>query len=309
MKICCVVVTYNRKKLLLECINSLKKQSYKVDTIIIIDNNSSDGTEEFLLENKILNNDLIKYYKLKENIGGAGGFYEGIKKSLEENYDWVWVMDDDTIPKEDSLENLISGLEKIDEEKISFIASKIIGINKEEMNLPTLSRRCDDNNYPIWMKYLNESIIEIEAATFVSILINTNAIKSVGLPWKEFFIWGDDTEYTMRLTKYYGPAFIIGKSIVIHKRLGPSNLSIIEESNKNRINLYRYQFRNALINSKEYFGVTITIKIICGNIKTILKILLKSSNKYLKSKIVILGTSDFLFKRYNKKSFLNRFKI
>ncbi|MDU6542636.1 glycosyltransferase family 2 protein [Clostridium sp.] len=309
MKICCVIVTYNRKQLLLECIEAIRCQSYKVDSTIIIDNNSSDGTKEFLIENKVLNDKSIYYYKLDKNIGGAGGFYEGIKNSLENEYDWVWIMDDDTIPKNDSLENLILGIKNINEDKISFVASKIIGINGEEMNLPSLSKRCDDSNYPIWMKYLDKSIIEVRAATFVSLLVNTNAIRSVGLPWKEFFIWGDDSEYTMRLTKYYGPAFAIGNSIVVHKRFGPSNLSIVEETNKDRINMYRYQFRNGLINSSEYFGKKITFRIIGGNIKTVFKVLRKSSYKYFKIKVIILGVTDFLFNRYNKKSFINRFDI
>lgn len=42
-----VVVTYNRKKLLEECVNAVLKQSYPVDKLIIIDNNSTDGTEAF----------------------------------------------------------------------------------------------------------------------------------------------------------------------------------------------------------------------------------------------------------------------
>lgn len=42
MNICCVVVTYNRKKLLAECLNALINQTYKIKDIIVIDNNSSE---------------------------------------------------------------------------------------------------------------------------------------------------------------------------------------------------------------------------------------------------------------------------
>lgn len=309
MKICGVVVTYNRKKLMLECINALKKQSYKLEKIIVIDNHSTDGTKEFLTQNSVFEDDRIEYYYQEKNLGGAGGFYEGIKKSLKQSYDWVWIMDDDTIPTETALEELVSSLSILKDENVSFLGSKVIGPNEEEMNLPTISDRRDKTNYPIWMKYLSESIIEVEDATFVSLLIKIDAINKLGLPWKDFFIWGDDTEYTRRLTSMYGPAFIVGKSIVIHKRFGPSNLSIVEETNEARIKMYRYQFRNGLINANEYFGKNIVFRIIGGNIKTILKVLTKSQHKYLKSKVIVDGTCDFIFKRYDNHSFKNRFKI
>lgn len=306
MNICCVVVTYNRKKLLLECLNALRNQTYKLSKIIVIDNHSTDGTQELLNEKGILKDKLIEYHYQEKNLGGAGGFYEGIKTSLNEKFDWVWIMDDDTIPTQSALEELILAKEALQSENISFLCSKVIGLNGEEMNLPTISRRTDETNYPIWMKHLDKSIIEVEDATFVSLLINVDAINKLGLPWKEFFIWGDDTEYTMRLTSMYGPAYVVGKSIVVHKRFGPSNLSIVDETNVNRIAMYRYQFRNGLINASEYFGNKIVFKIIGGNIKTILKVIAKSENKYLKLKVIISGTLDFLFKRYDIKSFRDR---
>jgi len=54
--VCAVVVTFNRKNLLLECLESLRKQSISLDSIYVIDNASSDGTGELLLEMGILEN-------------------------------------------------------------------------------------------------------------------------------------------------------------------------------------------------------------------------------------------------------------
>ena len=42
-----VVVTYNRKELLKECINALKKQSYKNCKILVVDNGSTDNTYDY----------------------------------------------------------------------------------------------------------------------------------------------------------------------------------------------------------------------------------------------------------------------
>jgi len=106
-KIAAVVVTYNRKELLKECLDALLAQTYPVDSIILIDNASIDGTPEFLKEQGYLKNPKIDYVRLPENTGGAGGFHEGVKRGYKKGYDWLWLMDDDAIAQKNTLEELM----------------------------------------------------------------------------------------------------------------------------------------------------------------------------------------------------------
>lgn len=246
MNIVAVIVTYNRKYLLKECLNAILNQKFKVSKIILVDNASSDGTHEKLINEGFLSLNIIDYIFLKKNIGGAGGFNVGINAALNYNPSWVWVMDDDTIPNYDCLYEMINSLNIIDD-KISFLASSVFGTNDEPMNVPSISNKKSINGYKDWYKYLRNGIVKINNATFVSILVNTNAIKLYGLPCKEFFIWGDDIEYTQRLVKKYGNAYMIGNSIVIHKRENAKALSIFYETNINRIKLFHYFVRNNII--------------------------------------------------------------
>ena len=78
-----VVVTYNRKLLLMECLQAILEQTYPVSKILLIDNASTDGTEETLSENGYLVNPKINYIKMKVNTGGSGGFYEGMKRTMQ----------------------------------------------------------------------------------------------------------------------------------------------------------------------------------------------------------------------------------
>ena len=249
MKIIAVVVTYNRKKLLEECLNAILNQTYEVDKIVLIDNNSTDNTFEYLNEKGLIKNKKIYYKKLEKNIGGAGGFYEGFKMSQKFSPNWLWIMDDDTIPNGDCLQKLVDSRKKLKNEKISFLASSIYGENGEFMNVPTINILPSSNGYPNWYKYLSEGIVKIKKATFVSLLINNEAIKKVGYPVKEYFIWGDDTEYTLRLNKYFADAYMVGNSIAIHKRKITKSLRIEEENNIDRINFYYYMIRNTLISN------------------------------------------------------------
>ncbi len=311
MRINAVVVTYNRKELLMECVDAILNQTLSVNKLLIIDNNSNDGTYELLKEKKILDNRIVEYTKLEKNIGGSGGFYSGMKLAYQDKCDWVWIMDDDTIPTKDCLEELVKSFKILKNEKISFLASMINGPHGEPMNLPGLNTDSENNYYSDCYKYLDKGIVKIKQATFVSLLINTKAIEKCGYPIKDYFIWGDDSEYTLRLNKYYGNAYFIGKSVAIHKREVSKEITLFEENNPNRINLYFYMVRNNLINKKEYFGfLGMTYALMKNQIESF-KILFspKCKNRFKKFSVIHKGILAFIFRKYDYKAFKNRFDI
>lgn len=252
-KVCAVVVTYNRKDLLEQCVKAILGQTHKVFKLVIIDNASTDGTRSMLVQNDYMCNPIIDYKLMEKNIGGAGGFCEGIKKAMEFSPDWIWLMDDDTIPTFACLNELLKGYSSIaTHQKVSFLASTVYGDNDEYMNVPALSQKSAPNGYPYWYGYLEKGIVSISSATFVSILINADAIKHCGLPNPDFFIWGDDTEYTYRLTSFYGDAYFVGSSKAIHKRAVKKPISIENETDIKRIKQYHYSYRNTLIFNQYY---------------------------------------------------------
>ena len=109
MKVVAVIVTFNRKRLLLENVQRLLSQTINIHKIIIVDNCSTDGTKEYLNKNGILDNKNIYYHILEKNIGGAGGFFWGTKLAYESKADLVWLMDDDGKPYNNyTLENILN---------------------------------------------------------------------------------------------------------------------------------------------------------------------------------------------------------
>lgn len=273
-KVAAVIVTYNRKQLLVECLQALLAQTVELTNITVIDNASTDGTKDLLQEKHLLDNKVIDYVLLSENIGGAGGFYEGLKRLKDKSYDWVWIMDDDTIPQPDALAELLKADKTIVEKtgkEASFLASSIYGEKGEVMNVPELDDHSAENGYHYWYRLLSDGIVNIKTATFVSILVNSKALAKVGLPCRDYFIWGDDSEYTTRLVKYFGPAYMVGKSIAIHKRKNASNLNILKENDAKRIQMYHYMFRNQLVNILYYDGKKAGLKKGLRDLKTSLQ--------------------------------------
>lgn len=239
-KVAAVVVTYNRKKLLKLCIEKLLHQTFNTD-IIVIDNMSTDGTHEML--KSFIDNNKIIYHSTGKNIGGAGGFYEGIKLAYKLNYEYFWLMDDDCIPTENSLNQLMKADKEL-HSKYGFLCSKVIWSDGNicKMNIPKTSIRNKNTDF-------NSHQVPIQMGTFVSFLTRREVVEKVGLPIKEFFIWGDDLEYSYRISRKY-PAYLINDSVVLHKTVNNEGSNIASD-NFQRIDRYKLAYRNESVLFRE----------------------------------------------------------
>src|ERR1039458_6670043 len=121
-----VVVAFNRKVLLAECLGGLLGQTRPLDAIYVIDNASTDGTEGYLRDAKLLDEPKIHYTSLPRNVGGAGGFALGMETAFSAGYAWIWLMDDDAEPFPDALEKLLPFMQ---DEGTAALANLKLGTN------------------------------------------------------------------------------------------------------------------------------------------------------------------------------------
>lgn len=238
MRIAAVVVTYNRKELLEKCLGHLLEQSVGCD-VLLVDNASTDGTGAWAQAFSAAR-EAVYYRNTGANLGGAGGFNFGIRWAVEAGYTHVWIMDDDTLPEKNALEMLLEADELLLGE-YGFLSSVALWtdgtycrMNKQKLNAGFFEH----------IGLLEYGLIEAKQATFVSCLFRAEVIAKAGLPIKEFFIWGDDIEYTRRLSvRMKLPCYLVGKSRVIHA-MKENNGSSIALDMPQRIGRYNYAFRN-----------------------------------------------------------------
>lgn len=287
-----IVVTYNRKELLEENINALLNQTYKCD-ILVIDNASTDGTEQMV---KSIDDNRIIYVNTEKNLGGAGGFSLGVKKAIERDYEFGWIMDDDSIPNENALESLQEKAQSIDF-NFSFFASlvywtdgKIFPMNYVDFISNNVKNSM--NTAELISKY---KIAEIKNCSFVGCFVNLKIAKKIALPVAEFFIYGDDIEYTERLSQKE-KAYLDFDSIIIHKASSNIGCDVVLAPEE-RINRFYIQSRNEIYMARRNGYLHKRIKM---SLKRIIKIILKSKdNKLKRIKVVIAGT--FAGFRFNPK--------
>lgn len=208
-RVVAVVVAYNRRDLLLEVLGALALQDTALDRIVVIDNASTDDSAVVAAAA----GPLVDLQVLERNTGGAGGFAAGLAIALEHHApDWVWMMDDDTVPTPSALSELlaaVAGTETV------VAGSRVIWTDGSDHPMNTPRQK------PFVTRAEREAaatrgLLAVRSSSFVSMLARADVVRAEGLPLADYFIWNDDFEYSTRLLRGRRGVFVPG-SIVVHK--------------------------------------------------------------------------------------------
>jgi rhamnopyranosyl-N-acetylglucosaminyl-diphospho-decaprenol beta-1,3/1,4-galactofuranosyltransferase len=216
-----VVVSYERRDLLLTSLRAVIGQSRSPHAVVVVDNASTDGSAQVVAE-AFPDVDLVA---LPRNTGGAGGFATGLRRALEQHHpDVVWLLDDDTVPAADALAALLDVWERRPVEPPALVASRVIWTDgrNHPMNTPRPA--------PLAAAAEREAAralgcVPIRSASFVSALVDADAVREVGLPVADYFLWNDDFEFTTRLLRRRA-GLLCPRSTVEHRtaRFGDSEV-------------------------------------------------------------------------------------
>lgn len=238
--ICCAVVTYNRKECLRVMLDALKHQTISVDSIYLLDNCSTDGTQKMLIDMGFIQDERIEYDTPSyggfegidtcyicnsENTGGAGGFAKIISVINQQNFDFVWIMDDDVRPEPDCLELLFGGIDSNhracipnrsdeyyqDKACIKLDMDRVFAIGL--MNRKVFADITAENEY-----------FEVEDMPFEGPLVDGRLMREVGIPEESYFLLCDDSDYAQRLLMHTKINF--AKSAILHRQLAKASSQI-----------------------------------------------------------------------------------
>ncbi|MDM4764442.1 glycosyltransferase, partial [Galbitalea sp. SE-J8] len=239
--------TYNRPALFAEALAAIRAQSRPVDGIVVVDNASDEPVS---VEQPTPVTDAVagpgapvpdaavgpdapaiapaiapalsprpagpvRLIRLERNTGGAGGFAVGIAVAVEtERADLVWIMDDDTVPTDTALEELLA-VQRRAPASARLFGSRALWTDG----------RPHPMNEPRRRPFASRSTIEAAAAhgavpvrslSFVSLLVDARAVRELGLPVADYFLWNDDFEYTARILRRH-TGYFVPASLVVHK--------------------------------------------------------------------------------------------
>jgi GT2 family glycosyltransferase len=250
--VCALVLTYNRKDLLRECLNAVQQQTAPCTRVIVVDNASTDGTLEMIRKDF----PDVQVARLRKNVGAAGGFAAGLRMAAATGEERIWVMDDDVICEPGALAELIAVLDMVEGDGLTppFVISTARAPDGQMTDVPDVNLfRNTVTGFPEYAEYLEQGLVAVTRATLASSLIPRRTFQRFGFPLASMFIYGEDAEFTFRVTKNNNPGFLSGKSRVEHRRT-QKVLDIITEQNPERIRWHGYLSRNHIYTARMHRG-------------------------------------------------------
>ncbi|MCK5614504.1 glycosyltransferase [Candidatus Pacearchaeota archaeon] len=212
-RIASVVVTYNNADNINKLIQNLLLQTYPINEIIVIDNASSDDTVQKINEEF----PQVTLFANTANEGVGGAYADGLKYAYNKKYDWVWLLDGDSLPKVKALEELINAFLHIspNQSKIGILASSPVNPFSNEREDGVFWR----NRFvklPKKFKSVQEPFC-VDSVISSGSLINYKVVEEIGLPIKEFFMDFVDLEYNLRIRQNDFKIIYVPKSVIIHE--------------------------------------------------------------------------------------------
>jgi rhamnosyltransferase len=223
ISIASVTVAYNGAEVLQPHLDALKRQTQKIDEIVVVNNASTDDTLDLLAakfpEVTVLN--------LSANGGVGGGFAVGLDyAAVTKKYDWVWLFDQDSVPAGDGLELLLAGLQHLNGDAASIaILAPVCAPLGTKMFCPGL----------LWKggRRVPAPVDSAQPVTLVDLVISSGslvrreAIEAVGLPRADFFMDFVDYEHCLRMRRHGFKIAVVRDSHLDHVLGDPSTFNIL----------------------------------------------------------------------------------
>ncbi|MBO9198833.1 MULTISPECIES: glycosyltransferase [Niastella] len=230
-KVCAILVTYNRLDTLKTAMEHVLAQTLLPATIVVVDNNSTDGTIEYLQSVHGENN--IHSIFMENNTGSAGAIAAGMEfglSNIEDQYDYFWVLDDDTFYAPNALQDLVENIENSE--------FSMIGLHGAHIRMGRKIQVKDDVR-----------LQEVDYAMIDGALIKAEVVQHVGTICEEFFMMCDDHEYSVRMQRK-------GYKIGVLKNGADNRLYLGGGGQFTRATLWRgyYSARNHIFIIKKHFS-------------------------------------------------------
>ncbi|MFZ3383466.1 MAG: glycosyltransferase family 2 protein [Candidatus Methanoperedens sp.] len=255
-KVTIIILNWNGKEDTIELIKSLDNLTYPNYEILIIDNNSIDGSYNYFKNNY----PSIKIIQTGDNFGYAKGNNIGIQESINSGSDYSLIINNDTLVEPEFLDKLIKVYES--EKNIGLISpliyepSKNSKINKVQFKCQKINwyKGFPENNKE---KFINKKFIETELISGACFLVKNEIINTIGFIPTEYFMLWEDLDYSINALKKGYKNLCVIDSVVFHKTsqsLNKINNKRLRYSTRNRfIFLYKYSTKSQFICSSLWF--------------------------------------------------------
>ena len=256
MTVAAAVTTFNRLESLKRVIAAIRAQDHPVDEIIVVNDQSTDGTREWLDSQP----DLVAIHQ-PGNFGCACSFRTVLEAAYQRGHEFAWAMDDDVFPEPGSLRILLETAAELRAKGVKLGGLTAYQAQWDEGATTWLPWRLPTTLAAAFRyRYLSPEVgiergkgepKEIDLYPFISTLLTREAMAACGFPNQDFFYYGEDTDYAFRLAEQGFKSYIVPRCVVEHEGGGFMAPALLPVSANWR---YYYMYRNQLTLVRMYGG-------------------------------------------------------
>lgn len=305
-KVAVIIPNWNGLGDIFECLDSLRGVEYSNYCVIVVDNNSEDGSPDAVA----VRFPDVQIIRNSQNLGFAEGCNVGIRQAMKQGADYVWLLNSDAIVDVKSLRALVGAA---DEEssvgmtgskvyhyddramlwgvgmRISWVRGETYPIGWHQRDTPELDRRCD-----------------VEALSGCSLLVKRRVCEEVGLLDKDYFLYAEEIDWCVRSRQHGFRCVVVPESVVFHKEGASSGQSFRPVfSYYNTRNMLRTISKTFSFPKREFYLATAIAFKLWTSRRDIAKaciVKLCRAGSYQFDAATLLGILDFMRNRKGMKS-------
>ena len=254
MRVLAHIHTHNEAEFIEQALAALQRQTRQPDAIVIVDNLSTDGTLDRIFPES------VTVIRNATDLGATGSVAVGLAHALKEKFDWTWVLDADSVPEPEALEELLGFFERLppsEKSQVYFLACRLgtggkgfAPILLTELGLEFLSLNA------------NADLCRCDSFLWSGSLFHMPAVAKIGLPSADYVMDLAEMEYGYRARQVGFAGYVVNASVLHHNvgrpsgnsetllRLGPLSFPLFETSPmrayyypRNLLYFWIYQFR------------------------------------------------------------------
>ena len=230
--VCAMVVTYrDRQSMAMSVVQ--RAISEGVSAVIVVLNGVSWRHEHLRQDWGIPEHVDLNIIDNSRNLGSAPAFHQGMEAFLRMDYDYLWILDDDTAPVEGCLATLLRATQSLKQEHNSAVFA--VNAYREEhhrflrraavdgcvfspvdsfigFHMSTIVRKIRRRIFPALVSSDTTSWVRTDSSIYGGLLISRDDMAVVGTSIPEFCLYADDTEWTQRIWKWGKGCFIIDEA-------------------------------------------------------------------------------------------------
>jgi GT2 family glycosyltransferase len=216
-KVTVIIPNWNGVDRILKCLDSLLNVDYSNFDVLVVDNDSKDGSPDVIAESF----PNVHIMRNLENLGFAEGCNVGIRQAMKDGSAYVWLLNNDMLVDSQSLRSLVRAAERDD--SIGMTGSKIY--NHDDPDIVCCAGMTIDwfrgETYPIGWNQRDEgqfdSCYDVEGLEGCSLLIKRRVCEEVGLMDKDYFLYAEEIDWCVRTRRKGFRCTFVPDSIVFHK--------------------------------------------------------------------------------------------